>query len=182
MLFRSVGKLKPIKIKKLKQNNKKLNIVINKTKNQSCSIFGSCLITNIRNQESPKWLKDRLISVGLRPISAVVDVTNFIMLDLNRPLHAYDLDKINTRIIVRESKKNESLDALDNKKYNLSDGMCVISDESGPLGLGGIIGGTSSSTEIDTKNILIESAYFDPSITRQTSNILNLNKIGRAHV
>ena len=170
-----VGKLKPIKIKKLKQNNKKLSVVINKTKNQSCSIFGSCLITNIKNQESPKWLKDRLISVGLRPISAVVDITNFIMLDLNRPLHAYDLDKINTRIIVRESKKNESLDALDNKKYNLSDGMCVISDESGPLGLGGIIGGTSSSTEMDTKNILIESAYFDPSITRQTSNILNLN-------
>mgnify|MGYP001192009351 FL=1 len=170
-----MGKIKPIKSKKLKQISKKLNVVISKTKNQSCSIFGSCLITNIKNQESPNWLKERLISVGLRPISAVVDITNFIMLDLNRPLHAYDLDKINKRIIVRESKKNETLNALDNKKYNLSDGMCVISDESGPLGLGGIIGGTSSSTEIDTKNILIESAYFDPSITRKTSNILNLN-------
>ena len=170
-----IGKLKSIKKKRLKQNNKKLNVVINKTKNQSCSIFGSCLITNIKNQESPNWLKERLISVGLRPISAVVDVTNYIMLDLNRPLHAYNLDKINKNIIVRESKKNESINALDNKKYNLSEGMCVISDESGPLGLGGIIGGTSSSTEIDTKNILIESAYFDPSITRNTSNILNLN-------
>ena len=170
-----IGKLKPFKNKKIKQNNNKINVVINKTKNQSCSIFGSCLITNIKNQESPKWLKDRLIAVGLRPISAVVDITNFIMLDLNRPLHAYDFNKINKRIIVRESKKNEILNALDNKKYNLSDGMCVISDESGPLGLGGIIGGTSSSTEIDTKNIVIESAYFDPSITRKTSNILNLN-------
>ena len=170
-----MGKIKPFKNKKLKQNNKKLTVVINKTKNQSCSIFGSCLITNIKNQESPKWLKERLISIGLRPISAVVDITNFIMLDLNRPLHAYDLDKINKRIIVRESKKNETLNALDNKKYNLSDGMCVISDENGPLGLGGIIGGTTSSTEMDTKNILIESAYFDPSITRKTSNILNLN-------
>ena len=170
-----IGKLKPLKNKKLKQNNKKLNVIIRKSKNQSCSIFGSCLITNIKNRESPKWLKDRLTSVGLRPISAVVDITNFVMLDLNRPLHAYDLDKINKRIIVRESKKNEALNALDNKNYNLSDGMCVIADESGPLGLGGIIGGISSSTEIDTNNIILESAYFDPSITRETSNILNLN-------
>jgi len=170
-----IGKIKPLKNKKIIQNKKKIDVVIKKSKNQSCSIFGSCLITNIKNQESPKWLKDRLLAVGLRPISAVVDITNFIMLDLNRPLHAYDLDKINNRIIVRESKKNERLSALDNKKYNLSDGMCVIADESGPLGLGGIIGGTSSSTEIDTKNILIESAYFDPAITRETSNTLNLN-------
>ena len=170
-----IGKLKPLKNKKIKQNNKKIDVVIKKTKNQSCSIFGSCLITNIKNQESPKWLKDRLLAVGLRPISAVVDITNFIMLDLNRPLHAYDLDKINKRIIVRESKKNERINALDNKNYNLSDGMCVIADESGPLGLGGIIGGTSSSTEIDTKNIMLESAYFDPYLTRETSNILNLN-------
>ena len=170
-----IGKLKPMKFKKIKKNNKKLKVIINKSKNQSCSIFGSCLITNIKNQESPKWLKDRLIAVGLRPISAVVDITNFLMLDLNRPLHAYDLKKINNKIIVRESKKNETLNALDNKKYNLSDGMCVIADENGPLGLGGIIGGTSSSTTLETKNILIESAYFDPSITRKTSNILNLN-------
>ncbi len=170
-----IGKIKPIKNNKLKQNNKKFSVTIKKTKNQSCSIFGSCLITNIKNQESPNWLKNRLNEVGLRPISAVVDITNFIMLDLNRPLHAYDLDKINKKIIVREAKKNESLEALDNKKYKLLEGMCVIADEDGPLGLGGIIGGTSSSTEIDTKNILIESAYFDPSRTRMTSNLLNIN-------
>ncbi len=170
-----IGKIKPIKKQKFKKNNKKLNVTITKSKKQSCSIFGSCLITNIKNKESPNWLKDRLIAVGLRPISAVVDITNYIMLDLNRPLHAYDLDKINKKIIVRESRKNESLNALDKKKYDLLDGMCVIADESGPLGLGGIIGGTSSSTEINTKNILIESAFFDPSITRKTSNILNLD-------
>ncbi len=170
-----IGKIKPIKKQKFKKNNKKLNVTIKKSKKQSCSIFGSCLITNIKNKESPNWLKDRLIAVGLRPISAVVDITNYIMLDLNRPLHAYDLDKINKKIIVRESRKNESLNALDKKKYDLLDGMCVIADESGPLGLGGIIGGTSSSTEINTKNILIESAFFDPSITRKTSNILNLD-------
>ena len=169
------GKIKKIKNAKLKKNNSKFNVTIAKNKNESCTIFGSCLITNIKNKESPKWLKDRLTAVGLRPISAVVDVTNFIMLDLNRPLHAYDIDKINKRIIVRDSKKGETLDALDKKKYELTDGMCVIADESGPLGLGGIIGGNSSSTQISTKNILIESAYFDPSITRKTSKMLNLN-------
>ena len=100
-----IGKIKPLKNKKIIQNKKKIDVVIKKSKNQSCSIFGSCLITNIKNQESPKWLKDRLLAVGLRPISAVVDITNFIMIDLNRPLHAYDLDKIKNRIIVRESKK-----------------------------------------------------------------------------
>ena len=180
LIFLSSSRVYSIKLlrklsKKIKKNKKKINVVIKKSKNQSCSIFGSCLITNIKNQESPKWLKDRLIAVGLRPISAVVDITNFIMLDLNRPLHAYDLDKINKKIIVRESKKNEVINALDNKKYNLSDGMCVIADENSPLGLGGIIGGISSSTEIETKNIFLESAYFDPSITRETSNILNIN-------
>ena len=97
------------------------------------------------------------------------------MFDLNRPLHAYDLDKIKNRIIVRNSKKGEILKALDNNNYTLEENMCVIADDEGPLGLGGIIGGTRSGTEIDTKNILIESAYFDPEITRKTAKNLDLN-------
>ena len=107
--------------------------------------------------------------MGLRPISAVVDVTNYVMFDLNRPLHAYDVDKIKKGIIVRNSKKGEKFKALDNKDYSLDDGMCVISDHEGVLGLGGIIGGTRSGTELDTKNILLESAFFDPEITRKTA-------------
>ena len=146
--------MRPFKNKKIKQNNKKINVVINKTKNQSCSIFGSCLITNIKNQESPKWLKDRLIAVGLRPISAVVDITNFIMLDLNRPLHAYDADKIDKSIIVRNSKKGETFKALDNENYSLKDGMCVISDNSGVLGLGGIIAVSYTHLTLPTKRIV----------------------------
>jgi Phenylalanyl-tRNA synthetase beta subunit len=133
------GKLKPVKISRIKKLGKQyLKVKIEKNKNQACTIFGSCLITNIKNQESPAWLKKRIISLGLRPISAVVDITNYVMFDLNRPLHAYDLDKINKRIIVRNSKKGENFEALDNKKYNLDDGMCVISDDKGVLGLGGI--------------------------------------------
>ena len=84
------------------------------------------------------------------------------MIDLNRPLHAYDADKVSKEIIVRNSKKGETFEALDNKKYSLDDDMCVISDHSGVLGLGGIIGGTRSGTELETKNILLESAYFLP--------------------
>ena len=170
------GNLKEInKIKFNKISKHKLKIKIKKSKNQACSIFGSCLIKNIANKESPSWLKERILALGLRPISAVVDITNYVMFDLNRPLHAYDLDKIKNSIIVRNSKKGEILKALDNKTYTLKDNMCVISDDEGVLGLGGIIGGVRSGTELDTKNILIESAYFDPGITRKTSKELDIN-------
>ena len=97
------------------------------------------------------------------------------MFDLNRPLHAYDADKIDKEIIVRNSKKSETFEALDNKKYKLGDDMCVICDKSGVLGLGGVIGGTRSGTEINTKNILLESAYFIPRSIRKTSKILNID-------
>tara|TARA_Y100001970_G_scaffold292969_1_gene436920 strand:+ start:89 stop:2437 length:2349 start_codon:yes stop_codon:yes gene_type:complete len=170
------GKLIINKNKKIKKNeNQSLKVKIIKNKKQACIKFGSCLIKNIKNQESPEWLKQRIISLGLRPISAVVDITNYVMFDLNRPLHAYDADKISKGIIVRNSKKGENFKALDNKDYKLDDGMCVISDYQGVLGLGGIIGGTRSGTELNTKNILLESAYFDPEITRKTAQKLNLN-------
>ncbi len=152
-----------------------IKVQISRDKNQGCTAFGSCLIKGIKNKESPKWLKDKIISLGQKPISAVVDITNYIMLDLNRPLHAYDADKINQKIIVRNSKNGESFEALDNKKYTLENNMCVISDNSGVLGLGGIIGGTRSGTELNTKNILLESAYFKPESIRYTSKKLNLD-------
>ena len=137
--------------------------------------FGACYIRNIKNKESPTWLKEKIISLGLKPISAVVDITNYVMLDLNRPLHAYDADKIDKEIIVRNSKPGESFEALDGKQYKLKNKMCVISDRSGPLGLGGIIGGTRSGTEFETKNILLESAYFYPTSVRKTSSILDID-------
>ena len=116
-----------------------------------------------------------MVSIGQKPISAIVDITNYVMLDINRPLHAYDADKIEKGIVVRNSKLGEEFIALDNKSYKLEDGMCVISDGKGVLGLGGIIGGTRSGTEFDTKNILLESAYFDPRSIRSTSKKLNLD-------
>ena len=170
------GKLLELKEKKIKSTTKQtLKIKINKEKNQGCTAFGSCLITNVKNIESPQWLKNKLISVGQKPISAIVDITNYVMLDINRPLHAYDADKIEKSIIVRNSNSGEKFTALDHKEYKLEKDMCVISDQKGVLGLGGIIGGTRSGTELDTKNILLESAYFEPRSIRNTSKKLNLD-------
>jgi phenylalanyl-tRNA synthetase beta chain len=171
-----VGKLIKVKRKKIKQTAKhEIKTSIVKEKDQGCVTFGSCYIKNITNKESPDWLKNKLITLGLKPISAVVDITNYVMFDLNRPLHAYDSDKINKEIIVRNSKEGEEFEALDNKKYKLKNGMCVISDKSGVLGLGGIIGGATTSTELNTKNILLEAAYFLPSSIRKTGRELNIN-------
>ncbi|MDC3087520.1 phenylalanine--tRNA ligase subunit beta [Candidatus Pelagibacter sp.] len=170
------GKLMNIREKKIRLENKQtLKIKINKEKNQGCSAFGSCLITNVKNSESPKWLKDKLVSVGQKPISAIVDITNYVMLDINRPLHAYDADKIDKGLIIRNSKSGEEFTALDNKTYRLEKGMCVISDNKGVLGLGGIIGGTRSGTKFDTRNILLESAYFEPGSIRKTAKKLNID-------
>ena len=169
------GKLIDLKEKKIKSNIKpSLKVKINKEKDQGCSAFGSCLIKNVKNTESPQWLKDKLISVGQKPISAIVDITNYVMLDINRPLHAYDADKIEKGLIIRNSKSGEEFTGLDNKNYKLEKDMCVISDAKGVLGLGGIIGGTRSGTEFDTKNILLESAYFKPRSIRNTAKKLNI--------
>ena len=171
-----VGKLIEIKRKKIKHTVKhSIKTSISKEKNQGCEIFGSCYIKNIINKESPDWLKNKLVAIGLKPISAVVDITNYVMFDLNRPLHAYDADKINKEIIVRNSKEGEIFEGLDNKKYKLKKNMCVISDKSGILGLGGIIGGITTSTEFKTKNILLEAAYFNPTSIRKTARELNIN-------
>ena len=170
------GKLKDLKLSKIK-NDKKQNfkVKILKEKQQVCSAFGSCLIKGVKNQESPDWLKEKIISLGQKPISAIVDITNYVMIDLNRPLHAYDADKLDKTIIVRNAKNGESFEALDNKIYKLEKDMCVIADNSNVLGLGGIIGGTTSGTELETKNILLESAYFNPRSIRKTSKQLNID-------
>ena len=171
-----IGKLIPLKKKKFNQSLKNLiKISVKNDPNQGCKIFGSCYIKNISNKESPDWLKNKLIAIGLKPISAVVDITNYVMFDLNRPLHAYDADKIDSEIIVRDSNEGEEFEGLDNKKYKLKKGMCVIADKSSVLGLGGIVGGTKTSTEFETKNVLLESAYFLPSSIRKTARELSIN-------
>jgi phenylalanyl-tRNA synthetase beta chain len=171
-----IGSLLKLKKKSLKQKlSQPVKVSITKEKEQGCLSFGSCYIKNITNKKSPDWLKNKILALGLKPISAVVDITNYVMFDLNRPLHAYDAKKIDKEIIVRNSKKGESFEALDNKKYKLKSGMCVIADKNSVLGLGGIIGGTKTSTELGTKNIPLESAYFLPSSIRKTARQMNIN-------
>jgi len=171
-----LGQLKKQPQIKINQKFKQpIKVSISKEKNQGCGIFGSVYIKNVENKQSPEWLKKKIISLGLKPVSAIVDITNYIMFDLNRPLHAYDADKINKEIIVRNAKKGETFEALDNKKYILDRNMCAITDKSGVLGLGGIIGGTRSGTEFSTKNILLESAYFYPSKIRKAAKSLNID-------
>ncbi len=161
------------KLEKLKINSSK-SIKVEIEKDSGCYQFGSCFIEGVQNRESPDWLKNFLKSVGQKPISAIVDITNYIMLDMNRPLHAYDADKISKKIIVRKSKKGESFQALDNKKYNLLDNHCVISDSSKILGLGGIIGGELSGTQFSSKNIILEAASFDPISISKSSKELGI--------
>jgi len=171
-----LGSLLKLKKKNFKQSLKQpIKVSISKEKNQGCLSFGSCYIKNITNKESPEWLKNKILALGLKPISAVVDITNYVMFDLNRPLHAYDANQIDKEIIVRSSQEGEEFEGLDNEKYKLKKGMCVITDKSSILGLGGVIGGTKTSTEFDTKNILLESAYFLPSSIRKTARELNIN-------
>ena len=173
----SAGMGRLLNLKKVKLNQKKnqnIKVSITKEKNQGCLTFGSCLISNVSNRQSPEWLREKISALGLKPISAIVDITNYVMFDLNRPLHAYDADKIEGGLIVRNSKANETFKALDDKNYKLDKDMCVISDKKGILGLGGIIGGVKSGTEFSTTNILLEAAYFLPSSVRKTAKKLNL--------
>jgi phenylalanyl-tRNA synthetase beta chain len=168
-----LGKIIKKKKLKLKINSKK-KIDVKIEKNSGCEAFGSLYIESVKNCESPSWLKKDLESLGLKPISAIVDVTNYAMFDLNRPMHAYDADKIDKKIIVRSANKNEVFDALDDKQYKVTEGSCLVTDESKILGLGGIIGGKSSSINFDTKNVVLEAAAFDSAQIAKTSKELNI--------
>jgi phenylalanyl-tRNA synthetase beta chain len=134
----------------------------------TCAQFGGVLIRGVQNKPSPDWMQDRLRAVGINPKNMLVDVTNFISLDRARPLHAYDAAKLRGRIFARDARDGETLEALDDKTYTLKPGMCVICDDSGVIGLGGVMGGTSTAVSEDTTDVFIESAWFDPMVTART--------------
>ena len=148
-----------------------------------CPVFAGRVIRGVRNGPSPDWLQQRLTAVGLRPINALVDVTNLISLDRARPLHVYDLAKLAGRTVVaRAGHAHEHLIALDGKTYALSPDMCVIADgEDGgepdgarPIGLGGVMGGASTGCDETTTDVFVESAWFDPIATAQTGRTLGI--------
>ena len=139
-----------------------------------CPAFAARVVRGVKNGPSPQWLQDQLKAIGLRPISALVDITNFITYDRARPLHFYDLNKVKGAITVRHGK-DEAFDALDDKSYTATDADVAITDENGILGLGGIVGGVATGCDESTTDILIESAYFDPLTIRRSAKRLGVN-------
>ena len=165
-------KEKQIKISTSKEN---LPVFIDAENNfEGCTIFAGRLIKNITNNKSPDWLVKRLESIGVKSINCLVDITNFINFDRGRPLHVYDANKINNKIGARDAKVGEKILALDGKDYELKPGMCVIADNEKVLGIGGIMGGNESGSTIETNDVFIESAYFDPIITALSGRALNI--------
>lgn len=128
-----------------------------------CWIFWRRLIRGVRNGPSPEWLQQRLKAVGLRPISALVDITNFFSIDQARPLHVYDVKKLTGDIVVRRGRPGDKFLALNDKEYAPKADDCVISDVSGAIGLGGVIGGDSTGVDENTTDVLLECAWFDPA-------------------
>ncbi len=127
-----------------------------------CPLFAGCRIEGVQNTESPAWLKARLNAIGLKPINALVDITNYISYDRGRPLHVYDADKLTGTLRARQAKPGESFVALDEETYELREADCVIADDKGVLGLAGIMGGLDSGSTLQTQNVLVESAWFEP--------------------
>jgi phenylalanyl-tRNA synthetase beta chain len=133
-----------------------------------CSYFVGRTVRGVKNSPSPAWLQERLQAIGLRPISALVDITNYMTFAFGRPLHVFDADKIDGGLHVRLSKTAEKVLALDGKEYELDDQVTVIADDGGALAMGGVIGGESTGCTSETQTVFIESALFDPVRTATT--------------
>ncbi|MCQ3942647.1 MAG: phenylalanine--tRNA ligase subunit beta, partial [Alphaproteobacteria bacterium] len=144
-----------------------------------CPAFALRLVRGVRNGPSPDWLQKRLRAIGLRPINALVDITNFMTYDRGRPLHVFDAAKVRGNLTVRRAKKGESLLALDGKTYTLDETICVIADDKGVESLAGIMGGEESGCSEATTDVLIESALWDPLNVAQTGRKLGINSDAR---
>ncbi len=144
-----------------------------------CPAFGLRLVHGVKNGPSPDWLQKRLRAIGLRPINALVDITNFITYDRGRPLHVFDAAKVHGNLSVRRARPGETLLALDGKTYTLDDTMCVIADDDGVESLAGIMGGEKTGCSESTADVLIESALWEPQNIAQTGRKLGVNSDAR---
>ncbi|HEY7231126.1 MAG TPA: phenylalanine--tRNA ligase subunit beta [Pseudolabrys sp.] len=144
-----------------------------------CPAFGLRLVRGVKNGSSPDWLQRRLTAIGLRPINALVDITNFITFDRGRPLHVFDADKVHGNLTVRRARNGEKLLALDGKTYTLDEAVCVIADENGVESLSGIMGGDATGCSEQTTNVLVESALWDELNIAQTGRKLGINSDAR---
>lgn len=135
---------------------------------EACPVFAGALVRGVKNGPSPAWLQARLNAVGITPKSLLVDVTNYISIDRARPLHAYDAAKLRGTVRARLGKDSEHCNALDGKTYQINSEICVIADDTGTIGLGGVMGGESTAVSDETTDVFIESAWFDPLRTART--------------
>lgn len=140
----------------------------------ACPHFVGRYIRGVQNGESPQWLKDKLLAIGLRPISALVDITNLLTMDLGRPLHVFDVAHLDGDVQARMAKPGEKLLALNGKEYTLGADMCVIADNSKVEALGGVMGGEASGCTETTTDVYVECAYFDPIRTATTGRKLQV--------
>ncbi|MER9023033.1 phenylalanine--tRNA ligase subunit beta [Mesorhizobium sp. M0815] len=139
-----------------------------------CPGFALRLVRGVKNGPSPKWLQQRLLAIGLRPISALVDITNYVTFDRGRPLHVFDAAKVTGNLTVRRARDGEKVLALDGREYTLTPEMCVIADQDGIESIAGIMGGEHSGCDENTTDVLIESALWDPIATARTGRTLGI--------
>ena len=177
---RGLGTLKPLAAPQIAgQGASAVGVAIAEDTADGCPLFCGRLIEGVTNGPSPDWLQARLRSIGLRPISFLVDVTNFYTYDLNRPLHVFDADKLQGDLRVHRAKGGETIEALDERTYTLSEGQIVISDDAGPVSIAGIMGGERTGCTDATTRVFVESAYWDPVQIAYAGRALRINSDAR---
>ncbi|WP_314989269.1 phenylalanine--tRNA ligase subunit beta [uncultured Gemella sp.] len=140
----------------------------------SCRNYVGQVVKNVEVKDSPLWLQTRLMNSGIRPINNIVDITNYVLLEFGQPMHAFDKDLVGDKIVVRDAKEDEVLETLDGEERKLQTTDLVITDGTRAIALGGVMGGKNSEVSEETKNIILESAYFNPTSVRRTSAALGL--------
>ena len=177
---RGIGTLKPLSVDPVPASfTADLGVTIADDTRDGCPVFCGRLIRGVKNGPSPDWLQQQLRAIGLRPISFLVDVTNWFTYDLNRPLHVFDADKVHGNLRVHRAEGGESIVALDDKEYTLQAGQMVISDDSGPESIAGVMGGAETGCTDETVNVFVESAYWDPVQIAYTGRALKINSDAR---
>lgn len=179
---KGLGTLKPLDAKPVVgafESPIKVTLDFENGDTKPCPLFVGRYIRGVKNGPSPQWLQRRLRAIGLRPISTLVDITNYITFAYGRPLHVFDAAKVKGSIRARMAKDGETLEALDNKTYTLSSAMTVIADDAGPEAIAGIIGGIPSSCTEETTEVFLEAAYFDPLRTAATGRKLGITSDAR---
>lgn len=174
-----IGTLKPLHVPRIKGTFAP-PIEIRIEDEEGCPAFYGQAIRGLTNSSSPEWMQRRLKSAGQRPISAIVDITNYVMLDLGRPSHAYDVAKLDRALIARRANEGERVLALNEKEYTLDSSMTVIADEREVHDIGGIMGGEHSGVSDNTNEIMLEIAYFDPTRIARTGQALGLTSDARS--